>query len=182
MRVLAIFGSPRKNGNSSIMLEKALSAFPKRAEIHRLYLADKKFEGCGSCRECKETGYCTVDDDMQGIYKELDWAEIIIFGSPAHFSDVSVEIKKLMDRTWSVKGLLRNKIGGYVIAGRRYMESVQNTLHAFMLRHRMILGGSGALGFVFSEMGNLDNDPLALNDAYYTGDRLVELYSIIYED
>lgn len=180
MKVLAIFGSPRKEGNTAQMMESALSAFPKEAEIHKVYLGELTFSACGPCRECKVVGNCVIDDDMQQIYKEMFWADIILFGTPAQFSDVSADIKKLMERTWWMKGTLKNKIGGYVISGRRYMESAQNTLHAFMLRHRMILGGSGALGFTFSEMGTLDNDPLALHDAYYTGARLVELYELIY--
>jgi len=85
-----------------------------------------------------------------------------------------------MERTWWMKGDLRNKIGGYVITGRRYIESTINTLHAFFLRHRMILGGSGALGYTFTEMGTLEYDPLALRDAKSTGLRLVELYHLIY--
>jgi multimeric flavodoxin WrbA len=180
MKVLAIYGSPRKNGNTALMMNEALSAFPSEAEIHSVFLGDLTFSACGSCRECKTTGYCVVNDDMQKIYKEMLWAEIILIGSPSQFSDVSADVKKLMERTWWMKGDLRNKIGGYVITGRRYIESTINTLHAFFLRHRMILGGSGALGYTFTEMGTLEYDPLALRDAKSTGLRLVELYHLIY--
>ncbi len=180
MKVLAIYGSPRKEGNTARMLDAALSEFPGTAEIRRIYLGELNFSGCGPCRECKTTGNCMIEDDMQPVFEDMLWAEIIVFGSPSQFSDVSVNIKKLMERTWWMKGQLKNKIGGYVVTGRRYMESTLNTLHAFMLRHRMILGGSGALGFTFTEMGTLDNDPLALKDARKTGQRLVELYELIY--
>ncbi len=180
MKVLAIYGSPRKEGNTAKMLDTALSVFPEEAEIHRVYLGELNYSGCGPCRECKTTGDCVIDDDMQMVFKEMLWAEIIILGSPSQFSDVSADIKKLMERTWWMKGDLKNKIGGYVVTGRRYMESTLNTLHAFMLRHRMILGGSGALGLTFTEMGGLENDPLALRDAKNTGKRLVELYDLVY--
>ena len=102
----------------------------------------------------KTTGYCVIQDYMQQVLKDMIWAEIIIFGSPLQFADVSFEIKILMERTWWMKGALHNKIGGYVITGRRYIESTINTLHAFMLRQRMILGGSGALGYTFTEMAD----------------------------
>jgi len=180
MKVLAIYGSPRQKGNTAQMTDAALSVFPKEAEIHKLFLGELNFSGCGPCRECKTKGFCVINDDMQEVYKEMLWAEIILMGSPSHFSDVSVDIKKLMERTWWMKGQLRNKIGGYVITGRRYIESTINTLQAFMLRHRMILGGSGALGFTFTEMGGLEYDPLALRDAKGTGFRLLELYDIVY--
>jgi multimeric flavodoxin WrbA len=182
MRVLAILGSPRKEGNTAQMMEAALSAFPQGANIHRVYLGDLNFTGCGPCRECKTTGECVLDDDMQDVFNEMIWAEIILFASPSEFSDVSSQLKMLMERTWWMKGVLKNKIGGYVVSGRRYMESVVNTLHAFMLRHRMILGGSGALGFTFTEMGGLEFDPLALRDSVGTGQRLVELYYLLNDD
>lgn len=180
MKVLAIYGSPRKEGNTAIMMDAALAEFPSDAEIQKIHLSDLSFSGCGPCRECKTTGYCVLEDDMGAIFKQMLWADILLFGSPTQFSDVSADIKMLMERTWWMKGQLKNKIGGYVITGRRYMESVINTLHAFMLRHKMILGGSGALGFTFSEMGTLENDPLALRDAKNTGKRLVELYELIH--
>jgi multimeric flavodoxin WrbA len=180
MKVLAIYGSPRKNGNTAQMMEAALSVFPPQTEIHKIFLSDLNFSACGPCRECKEKGFCVLNDGMQEVFKELQWAEIILIGTPAQFSDVSADLKKFMERTWWMKGELKNKIGGYVISGRRYMESAINTLHAFMLRHRMILGGSGALGFTFTEMGTLENDPLAIRDARNTGMRLIELYQLIY--
>ena len=180
MKVLAIYGSPRKNGNSAIMLNEALSELEDIAEIHKIYLHDLNIAGCGYCRECHDTGVCVIEDDMQIVYKELLWAEVIIIATPSQFSDVSADVKKMMERTWCMKGLLRNKIGGYVISGRRYIESTMNTLHAFMLRHRMILGETGALGFTFTEMGTLKYDPLAIPDAHKTGKRMRELYQLIY--
>ena len=80
-----------------------------------------------------------------------------------------------------MKGYLRNKIGEYVITRHRHIESTINTLHAFMLRHRMILGGSGFPDFTFIETGDLRYDPLAINDAKNTGIRLVELYELMYK-
>ena len=181
MKVLAIFGSPRKEGNTAQMMEAALSEFPKEAQIKKVYLGELNFTGACATRDCKFLGYCPVQDDLTPVLKDMIWADIILFGSPSEFADVSSEIKKLMERTWFMKGALRNKIGGYVITGRRYIESTINTLHAFMLRHRMILGGSGALGYTFTEMGSLEYDPLALRDAHFTGKRLVDLYDIIYK-
>ena len=182
MKVLAIYGSARKTGNTALMLDTALSVFPAEADIEKIYLGELNFSGCGPCRECKTTGNCVINDDMQAVFEKMKWAEIILLGSPTQFSDVSSDIKRMMERTWWMKGTLKNKIGAYVISGRRYMESVQNTLQAFMLRHRMILGGSGALGFTFTEMGSLENDPLALKDAGKTGERLIELYHLIHKN
>jgi multimeric flavodoxin WrbA len=115
---------------------------------------------------------------MQRIYEELRWADVIVIATPCQFSDVSSDVKKMMERTWCMKGELKNKIGGYVISARRYIESAMNTLHAFMLRHQMILGGNGALGYTFTENGTIDSDPLALKDSRRVGRRVVELYRL----
>ena len=180
MKVLAIFGSPRKNGNSATMLEAALSEFPREAEIHRIYLADKNVSPCCAERHCLELGYCDVEDDMQQIYKELFWAEIIVIATSSQFGDVTADLKALMERTWPLRGKLKNKIGGYVVSARRYAESTLNTIHAFMLRNQMILGNSGAVAYTVTEEGGLENDSLAIKDSHKTGKRLVELYDLIY--
>ena len=180
MKVLAIYGSPRKDGNSAKMMEAALSEFPPEAEIHRIFLTDKNFAPCCAERHCLELGYCDVEDDMQEIYKELFWAEVIIFATSSQFGDVTADLKALMERTWPIRGKLKNKIGGYVVSARRYAESTLNTLHAFMLRHKMILGNSGAVAYTVTENGGLENDRLAIKDSRKTGKRLVELYNLIY--
>ena len=180
MKILAIYGSPRKNGNSAKMLDAALSEFPEETEIRKIFLTDKKFSPCCAERNCLELGYCDVEDDMQDIYNELFWAEIIIFATSSQFGDVTADLKALMERTWPIRGKLKNKIGGYVVSARRYAESTINTLHAFMLRHKMILGNSGAIAYTVTEEGGLENDLLAIKDSHKTGKRLLELYNLIY--
>ncbi len=179
MKVAAIFASPRKNGNSAQMLQTALEEFPEHAEIHHIYLADLDFSPCCATRDCLQTGECPIEDDMQKIYHDLRWADIILFATGSQFGDVTADLKALIERTWPLRGELKNKIGGYVVSARRYAESTINTLHAFMLRHQMILGNSGAIGYGFDE-GDIQNDPLAIEDSRKTGKRLVELYQLIY--
>ncbi len=178
MRVLAVFGSPRKNGNSARMLEAALQTLPESAEIRRVYVAEKNIAPCCATRDCQTLGYCPVEDDMQRLYRDLDWAEVILFATSSQFGDVSAPLKAFMERTWPLRGTLKNKIGGYVVAGRRYVESSINTLHAFMLRHNMILGGRGAIGYGYHE-GDIENDPLAFEDARKMAKRVVEVYRLL---
>lgn len=180
MNVLAIFGSPRKDGNSARMLEAALSEFPPEAEISRTFLVDLNFSACCATRDCLDLGYCPVQDDMQKLYREMQRADIIIIATGSQFGDVTADVKALIERTWPLRGQLKNKIGGYVVTARRYMESTLNTLHAFFLRHQMILGNSGALGFGFDE-GGIEKDHLALKDSHKTGRRLLELYMLIHD-
>lgn len=180
MKVLAIFGSPRKEGNSAQMLEAVLSRFPPEAGVHRYFLTDLSFSGYCATRDCLELEYCPVEDDMQTLYREMLWAEVLIFSTSSQFGDVSADLKSLIERTRPLREKLKNKIGGYVVSARRYAESSLKTIHAFMLRHNMILGNSGAIGYGF-DSGDVKNDPLALEDSRKTGKRLVELYQLIYK-
>lgn len=162
------------------MLDETLSVLEGVAEINRVFLTDLTISGCGPCRECVETGRCAIHDDMQQVYAEMRRAEVIIIATPCQFSDVSADVKMMMERTWCMKGELKNKVGGHVISARRYVESAINTIHAFMLRHQMILGGSGALGYTVTENGTIDQDPLALEDARKVGKRLIELHHMVH--
>jgi len=177
LNILAIYGSPRKDGNSANMLDAALSEFPQEADARKVFLADLNFVACCASRDCLELKHCPIDDDMQKLYQDMLWAEMIIIGAGSQFGDVTAALKAMIERTWPLRGQLTNKIGGYVVSGRRYIESTLNTLHAFFLRHRMILGGSGALGY---GLESIDGDELAIRDSRKTGKRLVELYQLVH--
>lgn len=128
MKVLGIYGSPRKGGNTDQLLDKALEgARFAGAEVKRLYVRDLNLCGCLECGGCDKTGECVVKDDMQQVYPLLDWAEVIFLASPIFFYGVTAQAKALIDRSqarWSRRLLektleekaLRNRGRGYLIA------------------------------------------------------------------
>ena len=66
MKVLGIIGSPRKNGNTDIMVTEALKAAAKNgAETQKLYLTDFDLKPCDGCKTCFETGECHIPDDLK---------------------------------------------------------------------------------------------------------------------
>ncbi|MBW2988763.1 flavodoxin family protein [Candidatus Woesearchaeota archaeon] len=99
MKILAIDGSPR-TGNISFMLDVILDSAGKNgAETSLIRLREKKIEFCsGGDYCCPKTGVCVINDDMKGIYKEMDNADILILASPCYFSNVSAMMKNFMDR------------------------------------------------------------------------------------
>jgi multimeric flavodoxin WrbA len=105
MKVLGIYGSPRKNGNTDQLLNKTLEAAQSAgAEISRIYTRHLKISGCLECGGCDETGKCVVDDDMQSVYPLLEEADIIFLASPIFFYGVPAQAKALVDRSqasWS---------------------------------------------------------------------------------
>ncbi len=100
MKVLGIYGSPRKNGNTDLILDKVLEgAESEGAEIERVYCRKLKMRGCLECGGCDETGECVVKDDMQTVYPLLRDADIIFIASPIFFYDVTAQAKAVIDRS-----------------------------------------------------------------------------------
>ena len=112
VRVLGIFGSPRRGGNSDLLLEEALKgAEQEGADVERLRLADLALIPCKECHGCDQTGRCVVQDDMQAVYPKLIEADIIFLASPIFFYGITAWAKALIDRSqaiWARKYLLKD--------------------------------------------------------------------------
>jgi multimeric flavodoxin WrbA len=112
MKVLGLFGSPRRGGNTEILLEEALKGAEREgAEIERLFLRDLDITPCTECHGCDETGSCVILDGMQKIYPKLLEADIIILASPIFFYGVTAWAKALIDRSqalWAKKYLVND--------------------------------------------------------------------------
>ena len=116
MNVLGIVGSPRKDGNTQIMIEEVLAATKKEGAETDIYLVyDKNIQGCDGCHTCAQNkGTCKIKDDMQSLYKKMEWADAIVFGSPVYFNYVTAQAKAVMDRTFCY--LFSRKLAGKVAA------------------------------------------------------------------
>ncbi|MDR0974077.1 MAG: flavodoxin family protein [Ruminococcus sp.] len=149
MKVLAINGSPRRDGNTAHMLRYVLDIVGKAGHETEFYQAGgKPVRGCLGCAVCwDKPGKCVQDDWINEIYPKMKEADAIIIGSPTYFADLTAEIKALIDRTGYLAmgegGTLRRKIGAGVTAVRRaggvhVLDSIQH----FFLIQGMILPGS----------------------------------------
>ena len=100
MLLLAIYGSPRKNGNTDLMLNAFTEgAAETGANVESLYVRDLRISGCVECGGCDETGECVVRDDMDLVYPLLDRADAVVVASPVFFYGVPGQLKLLIDRT-----------------------------------------------------------------------------------
>jgi multimeric flavodoxin WrbA len=112
MKVLGIFGSPRKGGNTDILLEEALKGAEREGtEVERLHLTDFTITPCKECHGCDQTGECVILDDMQRIYPKLLDADVVILASPIFFYGISAWAKAFVDRCqafWSRKYLVKD--------------------------------------------------------------------------
>ena len=127
VKVIAFNGSARKDGNTTILLEYVLNELRQEGiETEMQQLSGKKIHGCLGCRECfaRKDGWCAQKkDDGNALIDKMIAADGILLGSPTYVTDVSPEIKALMDRACMVTrangGLLRRKAGAGVVAVRR---------------------------------------------------------------
>lgn len=103
MRVLAVNGSPRKNGNTAALLEHALSGARSRgAEGRRVDLYDLRYRGCVSCFYCKRKdrphGTCALRDDLSPLLAEIRESDAVIFGSPIYYDNITSGMAAFLER------------------------------------------------------------------------------------
>ena len=114
LRLVGIFGSPRRDGNSDILLNSAIKgAESNGASVEKIIIRDLQIAPCNSCGGWWEKGDCVIADDMQKIYPKLVDADGIIVSSPIYFMGVSAQLKAFIDRCqafWARKYILNLSI------------------------------------------------------------------------
>lgn len=124
MQVCAIAGSPRRSGNTAILLSHALEVIERHGIGTELVsLAGKRVQTCTACGGCAGTGKCVIEDDFDPVYRKMIAADALIIGSPVYYGSATGETAALLDRAGTVAngngGLFARKIGGPVVIARR---------------------------------------------------------------
>lgn len=102
-KILAIYGSPRRKGNTTLLLNQAVQgALDTGAQVEKIVLRDLKMSPCLEIYGCKETGRCAIQDDFQKVYDQLLASHGLMLASPIFFYTVSAHTKILMDRCQSL--------------------------------------------------------------------------------
>ena len=185
MKVVAINGSPRKNGNTVLLINEVLKILQEKGiETEVIQLGNKPVHGCTACLKCKETqnGRCHIKNDhLNYCIEKMVEADGIIIGSPVYFADVTTEIKALIDVAGYVTRanghLLKRKVAAAVIAVRRggalhAFESINN----FFLINQMIVPGSSYWNFaVGRDPGDVLKDTEGINTIKTQGENMAWL-------
>jgi multimeric flavodoxin WrbA len=168
MKVVAFNGSARKGGNTAILLGYALRELAAEGiETELVELSGTDIHGCRACRTCsvKKDGHCSQTGDVgNACIDKMVAADGILLGTPTYVSDVSPEIKALIDRACMVSGanggLLRRKAGAAVVAVRRAGGiHAFDTLNHFFLLTEMIVPGSSYWNIgIGREAGEVERD------------------------
>jgi multimeric flavodoxin WrbA len=168
MKVLAINGSARKGGNTSMLLNIVLDEIRAEGIDTELFeLSGKKIQGCIACYRCfkNKNQRCAVDNDVvnECIEKMLS-SDGILLGSPTYFSDVSASMKALIERAGMVaranEDMFKRKVGAGVVAVRRAGAThVLSSINYFFLIGQMIIPGSSYWNLAIGrEIGEVMND------------------------
>ncbi|MFI4911787.1 MAG: flavodoxin family protein [Sedimentisphaeraceae bacterium JB056] len=152
MKVLAINGSPRKGGNTETIIRKVFEPLEKAGiETELVQIGGKAVRGCIACHKCFETKDNTCvfkNDPVNEIVEKMIGADGIIIGSPTYYTDVTSEIKGLIDRAGFVSiangGLFKHKVGVAVTAVRRggAVHAFDTINHFFQINGMFIVGST----------------------------------------
>ena len=187
VNVIGISGSPRIRGNTTLLIKKALeSAENAGANTKFIPLGKLDISPCKACNKCKETGFCSIKDDMDDVLKTISEAQGLILGSPVYFGNVTAQMKIFMDRSRPLRidFSLRNVVSGAVSVGASRNGGQETTcaaIHDYLLIQDAIIVGDGAPAAHYGATGvggsvnDCKNDDVGLETAKNLGKRITDL-------
>jgi multimeric flavodoxin WrbA len=185
MNVLGISGTPRKGGNSEHLLNAALEPFVEAGwDITKILLSEKIIQPCSGCETCVDSGVCSIDDDMDEVYKALEKCDAIIISAPAYYRNVPAQLKAVMDRTFATKGVLKGRFGGAISVGRGSSGGGQcivlTIINNYYLSSGMLCVPGELNGVVATadKPGDILSQPRRLEQAQILGRNIVEYSKI----
>lgn len=168
MKIVAINGSPRKNGNTSIMIGYAFDELKKEGfECEMISLSGKVIQGCIACYKCFENKNrrCSVSkDEANTLIEKMLGADGILLASPTYFADLTASLKALIERAGMVakanEEMFRRKAGAALVTARRGGAShAFNSINYFFLSAQMVVPGSSYWNMGFGrEIGEVEKD------------------------
>lgn len=188
MKILGIYGSPRKEGNTSHLLREFLKgAKTNGGDTTEIFLCDKHILPCVADYSCAKTGTCFLKDDMTEIYKQLIEHDCIVVAAPIFFYSVNAQTKAFIDRCqalWTRKYILKQPIGnkkrkGVFISvgatkGAKLFDGTLLTMKYFF----DVLDAEFYKRLLYKSIdaeGDIIKHPTALKEAYESGQSLLAL-------
>lgn len=180
VRLLGIVGSPRKNGNTEILIKEALKTSEQEgADTEMIRLTDFDLKPCDGCRVCFETKDCVIKDDVEVIFQKMEKADCIIVGSPVYFYNVTAQTKTFIDRVGYLqiaraRKPFQNKIGGAIaVAGRSGLMNTLSQIMHFFSSARMIIA-TPTVRALASTKGAVTKDKRGIETARQLGRSIVQ--------
>jgi len=184
VKVLGIVGSPRKGGNTEIVVKAVLEAAAGcGADTDIVLLAEKKVAPCDGCGACAKTKKCKVKDDFAEVFDRMASADAILLASPSYFESVTPQMKALIDRAgfYNNRATGRHAFDGKVgaamsVAYRTGLATTWSQMIIFILAQRMIVPGIASFpNAVASEPGDVHKDKEGMDKARELGEAMARL-------
>ncbi|MBC8553064.1 MAG: flavodoxin family protein [Nitrospira sp.] len=188
MKTVAFCGSPRKGGNTELLLTEAVRGVEEGgSSVITFNLNLMNIKACQNCGGCNENGICIFHDDMDQIYSAIRESDRIIIASPIFFFSVSAQVKLMIDRCqsfWCEKYLLEKPVeqgeygrrGLLLLAGgmKDEMGSMCAEACAKAFFRTVSVSQHEVLSYLdIDEKGAIKSHPTALQEAYDAGRKLV---------
>jgi len=182
--ILAVSGSPRKEGNTEILVNAALEPLAKEgSRINRFFLSEKKIAPCNACDACAESGICIVDDDWQELHDLILNTDAVIVGSPVYNRNITAQLLATFNRFHSITHHrpFKNKLcfgGAIAVGGSPNSQGITlNIIHNFFLSLGIccvpaVLNG---VSVVARRKGEVLNQPKSLDDARVLGENILKV-------
>ena len=180
--VLAVSGSPRKEGNTELLINAALEPFIKEGHsVQKFFMSGKSVAPCNACEACAEDGVCIINDDYQEVLEKLFLCDAMILGSPVYSRNITGQLLSLFNRNHCIthKRPFKDKIcfgGAIAVGGSPNSQGITLTvLHNFLLSLGVccvpaILNG---VSVVAREKGAVLSQPKSLNEAKVLGENIL---------
>ena len=187
MKVLGIMGSPRRQSNTEILLDRALEGAKEMgAGVEKVVVSGLKVSPCQEIYACFKDGNCPIKDDMQSLYDKLLEADHVAFASPIFFYGLTSQAKAIVDRCqalWARKHVLgmgkedsRIRRGVFISVGatkgERLFDGAVLTVKYFFDAIGVKYAGDLLIRGIEGE-AQIKEHPTALQDAFHLGQRLV---------
>jgi len=188
MNILGISGTPRKGGNSEVLLEASLEPFyNKNWNVSKILLSENTINPCIGCDFCVKNGRCNINDDMDKIYAAYENFDAVIISSPSYYRNVPSQLKALFDRTYAIKNraIFHGKLGGAITVGRGSsggQSIVLNIIYNYFLSCGILCvpGELNGVHAVADKIGDIKNQPKRLEQAKILGNN-IRKYSEYYK-
>jgi multimeric flavodoxin WrbA len=187
MKVLGIMGSPRRQSNTEILLDKALEgARESGTDVEKVLISKLKISPCLEIYACFKDGNCAIKDDMQSLYDKLLEADHVIFASPIFFYGITSQAKAVIDRCqalWARRHVLgmgkedkRERRGVFISVGatqgKKLFDGAVLTLKYFFDAIGVKYSGDLLIRGI-DKKSQIREHPTALQDAFRLGQELV---------
>ena len=189
MKVIAVNGSPRVEGNTAQMLGEVLAVCEEAGFETELFQAGGRMvQGCLACGHCfTKQGDCATKDWILDLYKKFIEADVILLGSPTYFSDLTPEMKAVIDRCGYIAGngkQLSRKIGAAISPVRRAgsIHTIDSMQHFFSINDMIIPGSTYWNMSIARAKDDYSKDTEGIATMRRLGENIVWLAKKLYEN